>query len=118
MPERQGVEFRIGIERHRDAFTGMTRAIRRMQGWLAEHSAEELAEVTAPFFHEIARDILVSSLRRYRQAGIWSLAPEVSRKGFERLAESLLSGGFIARMPRYEACVDQSLCDDSAGRSS
>jgi NitT/TauT family transport system substrate-binding protein len=101
---------RGGVERHRTAFVGMTRGIRRMQGWLAEHSAEELAEVTAPFFHEIARDILVSSLRRYRQAGIWALASEVSRKGFERLAESLLSGGFIARMPIYEACVDQSLC--------
>jgi NitT/TauT family transport system substrate-binding protein len=99
-----------GVERHRAAFVGMTRAIRRMQGWLAEHSAEELAEVTAPFFREIARDILVSSLQRYRQAGIWALAPDVSRKGFERLAESLLSGGFIARMPKYEACVDQSLC--------
>ena len=32
-----------------------------------------------------------------------------TRKGFARLAESLLSGGFIARMPTYEDCVDQSL---------
>jgi hypothetical protein len=33
----------------------------------------------------------------------------VSREGFARLAESLLSGGFISRMPAYEDCVDQSL---------
>src|SRR5439155_6219344 len=38
------------IERHRAAFVGMTRAIRHMQDWLAEHSAEELAEITASFF--------------------------------------------------------------------
>jgi NitT/TauT family transport system substrate-binding protein len=101
---------RAGIERHRDAFIAMTRAIRRMQNWFAERSAEELAEVTAEFYPHIARDILVSSLHRYRDAGLWARAPEVSRNGFARLAESLLSGGFIARMPKYEDCVDQSLC--------
>jgi NitT/TauT family transport system substrate-binding protein len=103
------VATKSGIERHRDAFTGMTRAIRRMQGWLSQHDAEELAELTAPFFPDIARDILVSSLRRYGQAGIWTRTPDMSREGFTRLGESLLSGGFISRMPTYEDCVDQSL---------
>ena len=103
------VATKSGIERHRDAFTGMTRAIRRMQGWLSQHDAEELAELTAPFFPDIARNILVSSLRRYGQAGIWARTPDMSRQGFTRLGESLLSGGFISRMPTYEDCVDQSL---------
>jgi len=103
------VATKSGIERHRDAFTGMTRAIRRMQGWLSQHDAEELAELTAPFFPDIARDILVSSLRRYGQAGIWARTPDMSRQGLTRLGESLLSGGFISRMPTYEDCVDQSL---------
>jgi NitT/TauT family transport system substrate-binding protein len=103
------IATRAGIERHRTAFVKMTQALGRMQGWLAEHSAEELAEITASFFPDIARDILVSSLRRCHQAGIWARTPDVSRKGFARLAESLLSGGFITRMPAYEDCVDQSL---------
>ena len=103
------VATKSGIERHRDAFTGMTRAIRRMQGWLSQHDAEELTELTAPFFPDIARNILVSSLRRYGQAGIWARTPDMSRQGFTRLGESLLSGGFISCMPTYEDCVDQSL---------
>jgi len=103
------VATKSGIERHRDAFTGMTRAIRRMQGWLSQHDAEELTELTAPFFPDIARNILVSSLRRYGQAGIWARTPDMSRQGLTRLGESLLSGGFISRMPTYEDCVDQSL---------
>jgi NitT/TauT family transport system substrate-binding protein len=103
------IATRSGIERHRAAFANMTRAIQHMQRWLIEHSAEELAEVTARFFPDIARDILVSSLRRYQQAGIWARTPDVSRQGFARLGESLLSGGFISRMPIYEDCVDQSL---------
>jgi NitT/TauT family transport system substrate-binding protein len=100
---------RSGIERHRDAFVAMTRAIARMQDWLSQHSAEELADITAPFYPDIPRTILVSSLHRYGQSGIWARTPNVSREGFRRLGECLVSGGFISRMPIYEDCVDQSL---------
>ena len=103
------IATRGGIARHRAAFAAMARAIRHMQGWLAEHSADELAAITAPFFPGIARDILTSSVRRYREAGIWARTPGVSRQGFARLGESLLSGGFVTRMPSYDDCVDQSL---------
>jgi NitT/TauT family transport system substrate-binding protein len=98
-----------GIGRHRTAFVRMVHAIWHMQAWLVEHSAEELAQITGSFFPDVAPDILVNSLQRYCQAEIWARTPDVSRKGFGRLAESLLSGGFITRMPTYEDCVDQSL---------
>ena len=42
-------------------------------------------------------------------AGLWARHPEVSREGFERLAASLVSGGFISKTYSYEDCVDQSL---------
>ena len=100
---------RSGIGRHRDAFVAMTRAIARMQDWFSQHGAEELADITAPFYPDIPRTILVSSLHRYGQSGIWARAPNVSREGFRRLGECLVSGGFISRMPIYEDCVDQSL---------
>ena len=106
------IATRAGIERHRPAFVGMVRAIRHMQAWLAGHSAEELADITRSFFPDVAPDILVNSLQRYRQAEIWARTPDVSRQGFARLADSLLSGGFIARMPTYEDCVDESLVLD------
>jgi len=99
---------RSGIARNRAGFTAMIRAIRRMQIWLYEHSAEELADVVAPFYPAVEPDLLTSSLRRYRDAGLWARETEVSREGFAQLSESLLSGGFISRMHSYEACVDQS----------
>ena len=101
---------RDGIERKRDALLAMTRSIARMQHWLIEHSAHELTEVTADFYPHVAPDLLLSSLARYRDAGLWSRTTEVSRQGFARLAESLFSGGFISSVPQYEDCVDQSLC--------
>jgi NitT/TauT family transport system substrate-binding protein len=100
---------RDSIGRNRAAFAAMVRAVRRMQSWLGDRGAEELAAVVAPFFPNVAGDLLVSSLRRYHEAGVWARSPEVSREGFARLAASLRSGGFISRIHAYEDCVDQSL---------
>jgi NitT/TauT family transport system substrate-binding protein len=104
------IATRAGIERYREVFAKMLRALRHTQTWLAERSAEEFAEITTPFFPDISSGILASSLRRYHRGGIWACAPGVSREGFARLAESLLAGGFVTRMPVYEDCVDQSMC--------
>jgi len=100
---------RDSIARNRASFAAMVRAVHRMQSWLADHGAEELAAVVAPFYPDVASDLLASSLRRYHDAGIWARSPEVSREGFARLSASLLSGGFISRNYVYGECVDQSL---------
>jgi NitT/TauT family transport system substrate-binding protein len=101
---------RDSIRRNRAAFDAMVRAIRRTLVWVAEHSAEELADAVAPYYPHVARELLASSLRRYRDAGLWARTPELSRQGFVRLADSLKSGGFISRLHAYEDCVDQSFC--------
>jgi NitT/TauT family transport system substrate-binding protein len=105
------IATRGGIAHKRAAFVALIRAVARMQAWLAEQDAEEFAAIVAPFFPDIAREILVDALDRYRKAGIWSHDPQVSRAGFARLAESLVSGRFLAQKPAYEDCVDQSLTD-------
>jgi NitT/TauT family transport system substrate-binding protein len=98
-----------GIARKRSTIAAMVQAVRRMQAWIYEHGAEDLAEFVAPFYPDLAPDLLTNALRRYRDAGLWARSPEVSREGFTRLAESLLSGGFISRLHAYDDCVDQSL---------
>jgi NitT/TauT family transport system substrate-binding protein len=101
---------RNSVARNRAAFAAMVQAIRRMQSWLGDHGAEELAAVVAPFYPDVASDVLKNSLRRYHEARVWAQSPEVSREGFARLAAGLFSGGFISRIHAYEDCVDQSLC--------
>jgi len=100
---------RDNITRNRAAFAAMVRAVRRMQSWLCEHGGDELADVVAPYYPDVTRDLLANSLQRYWDASLWARRPEVSREGFARLSESLLSGGFISRMQTYEECVDQTL---------
>ena len=96
---------RAGVDRLRVEFASMSRAIGRTQSWLTDHSAAELAAVVAPYFADVARDDLVSAFRKYKHAGLWSRDTTVTREGFQRLAVSLRSGGFIARVPDYDDCV-------------
>jgi NitT/TauT family transport system substrate-binding protein len=104
---------RDSIRRNRAAFDAVIRAMRRTQAWVAEHSAEELADAVAPFYPDVAPEILASSLARYRDAELWARTPAISRQGFMRLADGLKSGGFISQMYKYEDCVDQSLGSES-----
>lgn len=103
------IATRDGIARNRDAFAAITHATTKMLQWLYSHPAEELAAAVTSFFPDVAPEHLASSLRRYRDAGLWAREPTMSREGFVRLGDSLHSGGFIARKPSYEACVEQSL---------
>jgi NitT/TauT family transport system substrate-binding protein len=100
---------RDSIVRRRMAFAAVVRATRRTLAWVAEHSAQELAQAVTSFYPDVPLDVLTSSLQRYRDAGLWARTPDVSRQGFCRLAESLRSGGFISRTHSYEDCVEQSL---------
>jgi NitT/TauT family transport system substrate-binding protein len=103
------IATRDAVARHRDDFAAMARATAQMLQWLYTHPAEQLAAAVASFFPDVPAEILASSLRRYRDAGLWSREPLISRQGFTRLAQSLHSGGFIARMPSYDECVEPGL---------
>jgi NitT/TauT family transport system substrate-binding protein len=105
------IATRDSLARSRADFAAMTRAIGHMQEWLAAHPAAELADAVASFYPDIAGGLLGRALTRYREAGLWARTPAVSRPGFARLADSLVSGGFIARPPVYEDCVDMSGLD-------
>ncbi|MBM3530365.1 MAG: ABC transporter substrate-binding protein [Alphaproteobacteria bacterium] len=95
-------------ERHGE-FAAVARANSRMLRWLYSNPPEELATAVASFFPDIPGDVLAGSLRRYRDAGLWAREPTMSQIGFERLAQSLHSGGFIARVASYDECVEASL---------
>jgi NitT/TauT family transport system substrate-binding protein len=99
------IASRERIARDREAFAAMTRAVASMQVWLGTHGPDELLAITAAYYPDVPPDILAGALRRYGEAGIWAGSPAMSREGFGRLAVSLVSGGFVRRMPSYEECV-------------
>ena len=100
------IATRSKVAAHRDAFFAVTHALGKMQKWLYAHSGKELAEVIASFFSNVPQELLVRSLQRYLDAGLWARDPAMSKQGFERLGSSFLSGGSLKRSPVFENCVD------------
>lgn len=92
--------------KHRDEFAAMTRATAKMLAWLYANPAEDMAKAVSTFFPDVPLDILVSSLARYRAAGLWSRETKLIPQGFARLGQSFCSGGMLARMPSYDECVE------------
>jgi NitT/TauT family transport system substrate-binding protein len=103
------IATRSKVAAHRDAFFAVTHALAKMQKWLYAHSGKELAEVTASFFPNVPQELLVRSLQRYLDAGLWARDPAMSKQGFERLGSSFLSGGSLKRSPVFENCADARL---------
>jgi NitT/TauT family transport system substrate-binding protein len=105
------IATRAGITRHRAAFAAMTRAIAKLEQWLYANGAEKLAEATTAFLPDVPYELLLRSLQRYRDAGLWAREPKLSRQGFDRLGQSFLSGGALNRLPVYDECVSHELQD-------
>jgi NitT/TauT family transport system substrate-binding protein len=103
------IATREACAKYRDEFAAMTRATAKMLAWLYANPAEEMATAVQTFFPDVPKDILASSLRRYKDAELWSRETRMIPQGFARLGQSLHSGGFIARMPGYDECVEPTL---------
>jgi NitT/TauT family transport system substrate-binding protein len=103
------IATRSRIAAHPDAFSAVIRALAKMQRWLYAHSGKELSEVVASFFPNVPQELLVCSLQRYIDAGLWARDTAMSKQGFERLGLSFLSGGALRNSPVFENCVDLSL---------
>jgi NitT/TauT family transport system substrate-binding protein len=103
------ITTRSKVAAHHDAFIAITKSLAKMQQWLYAHSGKELAEAVVSFFPNVPQELLVRSLQRYLDAGLWARDPAMSRQGFERLGASFLSGGLLKRAPVFEKCVDVSM---------
>lgn len=89
----------------------LTRAMYRCQKWIHAVQPSEIASAVAEFFPDISADILSAAAARYVELGVWGKDPHLPREGFERLRDSLVSGGLISIRPEFEDCVENQFAD-------
>lgn len=100
---------RAALTARRDELTRMVRAIYKTQRWVAAASAAAIAEAVREFWPAVAPAILEAACARYRALGIWGGDPILPRSGYDRLLESLVSGGFVHPGTPFEVAVDNSI---------
>lgn len=100
------------IEKHPDVVLRMTRAIYRVQKWIAVHDPSDLASVVAPYLPEVPLPVLTRCCEDYRQSGVWSRNPVVQPAGLEWKREAMLSSGAIRERMDYGTYVDGRFADE------
>ncbi len=95
----------------REELVRMVRAIYRTQQWVAGASGAEIAATVASYFPAVPADILAAACARYKALEIWGDTPVLPRAGYDRLRDSLVSGGFVNPGTPFEVAVDNSLAE-------
>src|SRR5205823_6062033 len=95
----------------RDELTRMVRAIDRTEKWVAAADGAAIAGAIAGYFSGVPALILEACCTRYKALGIWNDTPVLARKGYERLRQSLVSGGFVSPGTLFDTAVDNSLTE-------
>jgi NitT/TauT family transport system substrate-binding protein len=81
------------------------RAYRKARAWLIDTPAARVAEVEAPFFPEIDRTVLATTLAAYQKLGCWTPHVEITRPAFERTLDVFAYSQLISKRHRYEHVV-------------
>jgi NitT/TauT family transport system substrate-binding protein len=94
-----------GFAKKQAEFARLNEVLGTLQTWLHTHSAQDIAHRVQPYFAQLELDVLTCAIERYLHSQVWASTPEVSKAGFDRLADSLHSGGFIRTRILFESCV-------------
>ena len=94
----------------RDELRRLVRGLYRTQKWLHAQPVAMLAETVRRYFPDVPQPRLAAALDRYKALGIWGRSPILPRDGYERLKDSMVSGGFV-KGTDYAIAVDNSLAD-------
>ena len=100
------------LRSRRDELLKMVRAIARTETWVAGASGAQIAGAIADYFKGVPRPILDAACGRYKALGIWNKTPLLPRESYDRLRDSLVSGGFVSPGTPFETAVDNSLAEE------
>jgi NitT/TauT family transport system substrate-binding protein len=100
------------LNARRDEMKKLVRGLYRTQKWLHAQPPEALADAVQSFFPNVPSACLRAAVARYQTLGIWGRNPILSRAGYDRLKDGLVSGRFVREGAPFESAVDNSLAEE------
>jgi NitT/TauT family transport system substrate-binding protein len=81
------------------------RAYRKARAWVVGTHAAVIAEAEQPFFEEVDRGVLTTTIGSYQRLGCWTPHVEITRPAFDATLDVFLHSRLITRRHRYEDAV-------------
>ena len=101
------------IEENRDLIQRFTRAVYKGQKWVAEHSAQEIAEAVADSFPDTEVDLLATVVQRYKDIGAWNDTPVMTQESLDLLQEVMEQAGELDQRAPHDKIVDNSFAQEA-----
>lgn len=93
------------IENNPELIQSFTNAIYKGQCWVESHTPEEIALAIKPMFPDESNDILISSIKRYKEQNSWKKDPLLLENDFYLLQEIIQDAGELNQIAPYEQVV-------------
>lgn len=101
------------IDKNKKAIQSFTNAVYKAQLWVAANNAETIADAVLPYFDNVDRDILVSSIDRYKQQGSFASDPIVDEAEWNNLLDVIMSAGELEKRTEHHELVDTSFASQA-----
>lgn len=93
------------IDTNQEVIQKFTNAIYKAQLWFQSHSAREAFDAVTPFFPQADKGILLRSIERYMDLGIWPENPLISKESYNRFCAAVNKAGELVNTVPYEDAV-------------
>ncbi|OEF98076.1 hypothetical protein BHF71_03385 [Vulcanibacillus modesticaldus] len=94
------------IDNNPEIIQKFTNAIYKAQLWVHRNTLEEIANVIAPQFPDLDREIMLQVLNRYRSQGSWAMDPILDIEEYQNLEKVMEYSGELKQRVPYEAIVN------------
>jgi len=101
------------IDKNPELLQKFTNAIYKGQRWVATHTSEEIAKAIKSQFPEEKDEILLSSVKRYKEQNSWKTDPVLNEKDFYLLQQIIKDAGELNKIAPYEKVVSKQFGEKS-----
>ncbi|OKP88344.1 hypothetical protein A3844_08195 [Paenibacillus helianthi] len=99
------------ISKNSDTVQKYTNAIQRAQLWVKAHSPEEIADAILPYFEKTDRDIVISSVKRYKEQDTYAVNPVIDDKEWNNLLDVMDNAGELKERVPAAKIVNNSFAE-------
>jgi NitT/TauT family transport system substrate-binding protein len=94
------------IGKNKETVQSFTNAVRKAQLWVENNSAEKIADAISVYFDNVDRDILVSSIDRYKQQGSYAADPIIDQAEWDNLLDVMSTAGVLEQKVAFGDIVN------------
>lgn len=101
------------LTKNKEAVQKFTNAVYKAQKWVESESPEAIADVIMPFFKDTEREIVISSVKRYKDQGSFAADPVLDDKEWSNLLDVLDSAGELKERIEYGRIVNNEFAEEA-----